>query len=330
MSAKVLQRKVRIVQKSPIEGGTAAERAWRVAFGRALRDCAGVPAEFTSLTISRMSLAEVLDLPPERALILTLEGPEDGLGLLMFAPEVMSGIVEMMTLGRHTSLPVEIRKPTRTDAAMLAPVAEVAMRNFAAGMEAEIDLAWADDFHYASCLEDARPLALLLEDIPYKVLRGQLSLADGARGGQILLVLPAEGKGRRPAKALPDPEEAKARIFAEHLAAQVERAEVRLEAVVGRLTLPIGEAMALQEGMVLPLPQATLETISLEGLDARSLCLCKLGQHRGARALRICSVGQTSTAQTPVLPEPLEDPVAALALPFATDLQSDLYATGTE
>lgn len=293
----VLRRKVRIVHRGAAEGGTIAERAWRVAFARALRDGANLPAEFTALSMARMSLAEVLDLPPDRALILTLEGPDHGLGLLLIAPEVLSGMVEMMMLGRCPPLPVESRKPTRTDAAMIAPLADLALRNLESALETEADLVWTSDFHYASCLEDARPLALLLEDMPYRVLRGRLSLAEGARQGGLILVLPAEGRGRRPPQPeLPEAEALAAPFFAARLAAQVELAEARIGAVLTRLHLPIADAMSLVPGQVLPLPQAALDRISLEGLDGRKLAEGRLGQQRGMRALRL-NAAQAGGAQ---------------------------------
>lgn len=325
MTGQVLRRKVRVVQRGPAEGGSVPERAWRVAFARALRDEVGLQGEFASLSIARMSLAEVLDLPPERALILTLEGPELGMGLLILSAEVMSGMVEMMTLGRCTSQPVEARKPTRTDAAMVAPVAERALRNLEAALEAEADLVWTSDFHFASSLEDARPLALLLEDIPYRVVRGRLTLADGVREGGVVLVLPAEGRGRKPDMP-PEvtPESLAAPVFAAKLAAQVEQAQVRFDAVLTRLTLPIADAMALTPDMVLALPSAALDRISLEGLDGRKLGEGKLGQQRGMRAVRLTMPATGHWAEPGrSKPMPGDRP------PDQTEMSPPLAATGT-
>ena len=289
MSSQILRRKVRIVQRGPEEGGSVAERAWRVALARAMRDEAGLAAEIAGLSLARMSLAEVLDLPPDRAMILMLEGPEEGTGILMLSPEVTAAIVETLTLGRCAPGQPEMRKPTRTDAAMVSPLAELAMRNLEIGLEEESDLVWTSDFHYASCLEDARPLALLLEDVPYKVMQAELSLAEGARRGKATLILPAEGKGRRPQRSPQHRADAQAAAaFNAQFTAQVQAATARVDAVLARVSLPIAQAMALAEDMIIPLPEAALDQISLEGQDGRRLAVVRLGQQRGARAVRLC------------------------------------------
>src|SRR5690606_32291969 len=100
---------------------------------------------------------------PDRALIVMLEGPKDGLGLLVLSPEVLAGILEMQMVGKVSPAPPLSRRPTRTDAAMVSGLIDRAM----GGLESELlqsdDLIWTSGFRYASFLEDARPLALLLE-----------------------------------------------------------------------------------------------------------------------------------------------------------------------
>lgn len=306
MSGQVLRRKIRVVRQAAKGTASPVDRAWRVGLARALRDMAHVTAEVTSLTISRRSLAEVLELPPDRALILTLDGPEAGMGLVLLAHDVMSAIVETMTLGRCAPSAAEPRKPTRTDAAMVAPIIEQSLRNLEEALEDAPELAWTSDFFYSSCLEDARPLSLLLEDVPYRVIEGTVSISDGAREGSVIVVLPAEGKGRKPASfdhAIPA--ELQATYFTARVAAKVEQSEVRIDAVLGRLSLPIADAMALRVGMQLELPTAALDRISLEGLDGRNLATAKLGQHRGMRALRLTSLPQTEGLTEPMHQAPM-------------------------
>lgn len=318
MTGEVLRRKVRSVQRRPADGGTIGERAWRLAFSKALHDEARVHAEFTTLTSRRMSLTEVLELPFDRALILMLEGPRDGLGLLVLSPEVTAGIIEVMTLGRCSPVEPDPRRPTRTDAAMVAPAVDRAMTNLEAALEAEPDLVWADGFRHASFIEDARPLGLLLEDVPYRVMSAELSISDGLRTGRVTLALPAEGRGRRP-EPRPDaiPEVAARPVFAARLTMQVELAEARIDAVLARLILPIAEAMDLREGQVIALPEAGLDQISLRGMDGRVLAEARLGQSRGMRAVRLTSLsGQQKGAIVSPFPatgqgDPLFGPLAA-------------------
>ena len=247
-----------------------------------------LPVDFTSLTITRLSLAELLDLPPERALILMLEGPDEGLGLLILSPDLLTALIEVLTIGKCGTQVPDPRKPTRTDAAMLSPLADLALTQLEDALADDGDLIWTSGFRYASFIEEARSLALLLEDVTYCTLTARLSLAHGARVGEMILVFPAEGRGRKPRlKAHTVPNSVARPAFAAALGVRVESATCQMEAVLARVPLPLVEVMGLAEGKVLPLPAAALDRISIEGLDGRSVADGKLGQHRGMRAIRL-------------------------------------------
>lgn len=157
----------------------------------------------------------------------------------------------------------------------------------------EADLAWAGGFHYASFLADARPLGLLLEEETYRVLVAEISLAGGAKTGEVMLALPAEGRGRRPAKPAVDPGRAEP-AFADLLAAQVIDTHALLDAVIARPSLSLSRVMALQEGDLLPLPGASLDQICLDALGGKRIASGKLGQNRGMRAIKLADARATS------------------------------------
>jgi len=293
----VIRRKLTAARVDAEEGGPGADRVWRLALARSARDLIKLPLEVVSLTLDRRSLAELLELPPERALIAVLEGPQQTMGLWVADPAVLAALIEMQTLGRVSRNPAAARKPTRTDAAMVADLVDGTLKCLENGLSADPDLVWAGGFRYASFLDDPRPLGLLLEDEPYRVLRAEVTLAGGAKSGSILLALPAEGRGKPPVMppdpvALVDP----GPIFAAAFADRVQGADSQLEAVLARLTLPIAVMMALQPGEVLPLPLSALDRITLEGIDGRRLAMGKLGQNRGMRAVRLMpEAGQAAT-----------------------------------
>lgn len=309
MEQNGIKRKIDLSRKNaPVVEAKGAVKAWRLAFSRAARDAIGLSLTMPDLVQSRCSLNELLELPPERALIVMLEGPKDGLGLLVISPDVMAGILEMQMVGKvSTSSPLS-RRPTRTDAAMTSGLIDRAMD----GLESELlqseDLLWTSSFRYASFLEDARPLALLLEDVTYQLLQAEVSLANGAKTGQILLALPADGKGRQP--KLPDappPSRAAEMVFEAALTEQVMEASADLVAVLARLKLPLEMILNLKPGDPLPLGAAALDEIAIEGLDGTQLAGGKLGQNRGMRAIRFAETApptaQMSGAQ--LAPKPL-------------------------
>jgi flagellar motor switch protein FliM len=308
----VLRRKIDLSRQPLADGAPGADRGWRLALARAARDAMGLELEVNKLSITRASLAEVLELAPERALIGLLGGPKDALGVVMLAPPVISAMIEMQTLGRLSAQPTAPRKPTRIDAAMVAAVIDHALLGLDEVLAEEADLSWAGGFRYASHLADARPLGLMLEDEIYRVLAGEVRLGGAARSGQVILVLPAEGRGIRPAQG-PNQEEVAASGFAAALSARVQEADCHLDAVIGRVTLPIRQILALQPGEVLALPQAALDTVALEGVDGRPIARARLGQNRGMRALKVLVAAPVAPSAAQPLPEP------AAAQPPAAD-----------
>lgn len=115
-----------------------------MALARAARDQLKAPLEVAGLTLRRASLAEVLELPPDRALLAILEGPGEGVGMLAIAPELLQGMTELLTIGRVAAGGGGVtRKPTRTDAAMIAPLIDAALIDLESSLAEEADLVWA-------------------------------------------------------------------------------------------------------------------------------------------------------------------------------------------
>jgi flagellar motor switch protein FliM len=265
--------------------GPGLDRAWRLALARAARDGMALPLEVQALRQERVSLAELVELLPERALLAVLdEGGGEGLGLMALAPDVAAAKIEMLTMGRVTPTPAAPRRPTRTDAAMIAPMIDAALAGLELALAGDADLGWAAGYRYASFMEEPRPLGLLLEDVTYRLIRAEVALARGAKAGAVLLALPEVR--RLPGRPKAVPADGGARFTAD-LAAQVAAAEVRLEAVLTRISLPLSRVMALGQGEVLVLPLATLDGLRLEAAGGTAVAQGKLGQSRGMRAVRL-------------------------------------------
>ena len=279
-----------------------AERGWPMALARAAHDELALPLEVTGLAASRQSLAELLDMPPDRALIAVLEGPCDGLGLLVLSPPVLAAMLEMQTMGRVSATPAPVRKPTRTDAAMVAGFIDRALAELESVLALDADLVWAGGFRYASFLDDPRPLGLLLEDTTYRVFQADVTVTEGAKAGPVLLALPATGRGPRPAVTQAAPDAGSAREFAAALAEQVMLADCQLEAVLYRMTIPLSAVMGLAAGDLVPLPMAALDRIGFEGMDGRRLAEGKLGQNRGMRAVRLAAPAVAAVAPHSIAP----------------------------
>ena len=243
--------------------------------------------------VSVLSLAEVLELPPDQALIAVLdEGGGPGLGLMLMCSDTVTGVVEQLTTGQVLAGRTAPRRPTRTDVALLAPLIDAALAALEAGLAEEAG--WALGYRYASTVSDARSLGLLLEDVSYRVLRGTVDLAEGAKSGEVILALPDQ---RRVVSAEPDVPET--RDFGADLAAQVAVTAVQMDAVLLRLSLPLGVVLALQPGQVIDLAGADLGRIALEGGDGRPVAQGRLGRQGGMRAVRLTDGGAVPMAAVP-------------------------------
>ncbi len=86
----VIRRKAAAGRPEVQDGAPGADRGWRLALARAANDEVGLPLDVMRMAVTRRSLAELLDIAPERALIAVLEGPGDGLGILTLAPSVLA------------------------------------------------------------------------------------------------------------------------------------------------------------------------------------------------------------------------------------------------
>lgn len=264
-----------------------AEAAWKLALARTLRASIGLDLTVTDLHQDRRSVAELLEMPPDQALIAMLAGPAEGLGMIALSPDIMAGLIEMQTMRRVIPNAAPPRKPTRTDAAMTCGLIDAALTDLDAGLEQDEDLVWAGGFRYASFLEDPRPLGLLLEDQPYRVLRADLSLEGGAKTGSILLALPADGRGPRPKPVNPVEGAGAGLMFTAALSEQIRSAEAVLTAVLARVSLPLQMVLSLKPGDPVVLGTAVLDQIDLEGINGVRLAGGKLGQNRGMRAVRM-------------------------------------------
>jgi hypothetical protein len=176
-----------------VSAADPALRAWRMALARAARDQLQMTIGFSELTLRDVSLTEVLEMPMSRAMILMLQGRGEGMGLLIISGHMLAAMIEMLTLTRLSPAAPDaddLRKPTRTDAALVVEFVDAALSNFEQTLGQTRAENWAAGYRYAAFIDDPRPLHLMLEDGDYHLITSDLALEDGARRGQITLALP--------------------------------------------------------------------------------------------------------------------------------------------
>jgi flagellar motor switch protein FliM len=285
-----LRRKVMVGQRFATTPETeSAVRGWRIGLARAAMALLNLPLEVVSVDETRRRLAELVEIPPERALIAVLEGPEHGLGMIAISAPMLAALIEVQTVGRVIAGEPAPRRPTRTDAAMSVEMINRALAELEMELTHSPDLRWAGGYRYASFMEDARPLGLLLEDKPFRMLEAELDIGPGVRRGKVWLALPAEGRGPVPAppRGAHEAEREAARLWTQELSRTVMEVEAPMEAVIGRLRLSLRQMMHLRADDLLAIESGGVDRVALTPPGGAAVASCRLGQSRGMRAVRI-------------------------------------------
>ncbi|WP_409677783.1 FliM/FliN family flagellar motor switch protein [Paracoccus sp. (in: a-proteobacteria)] len=283
-------------------------RTAATALGRVAERLFGMAVQPLSVKADAMTLAELTELLPERPLLALLQGPGDSLGAMAICPEMVAALVEMQALGRVTRRPLERRPPTRSEAMLCAEFIDMLMAELQSEMAGLEGFESFDSFRFAASLEDPRPLALLLDDRPFRSLSFQLSLGSpDAREGSLLLALPqphragrgAEphtddgtrppARGPMPALAAPGlrPDAAPAIPSVSMPADALPDVPVELVGILCRRQASLGELRALGPGRVLHLPRVRLSDARVETTQGQLVAQGKLGEAEGCHAIRL-------------------------------------------
>jgi len=249
------------------------------AFGRAVSDAAPLVAEDVVISHGSATLPELLDGLETDAFVTLLSVDTGGPALALIDQEGFATVIEAMTIGRLGPRPPGARRPTPTDAALLAGVIDATLR----GLGPE------DPLSSVTCTQpvpDHRLLPVLLDDGTYELVTLTAELVSGGvtRAFRLMLALPRVPPSSTP---LTEGGEGEARDWTIALEDAVMRAPAVLRAELGRVTLPLAEVLRLGIGSALTLPLSNLEEVRLMGLDGTCPAIGRLGQTRGMRAVRL-------------------------------------------
>ncbi len=308
----VLQRKTRAAREGSDSRVMSPAKALRLSLARAADTLLGLALSVATIEQRRIEAAEVEGELGSGGLFILLDGANGARGALWVDPALMAGVIEVQTIGQVLPGPVRPRTATRTDAAMVAPLADAML----AGLDAEMGSAQAGyvprEFRFGDRVEDGRALALLLSEPELDLFRLTVDLDHGARTGRLDLLLP-------PAPVGP-PGTRRARTSSQHapdMAAVALGAAVVLDVALARITLPLRAAMSLKPGDRLYLPRDNLAAAQLLGAGGHVAAHGRLGQREGWRALRLSGPVQKDAAPSgpattdQATPEPARIPAIA-------------------
>lgn len=278
----------------PMEPAEPQGRVLARSFTRAASRVAGLVTQGKIRSSRAARVPELLDLIDVEGFVALLANGDSPPGLVILDPTAFVSVIEAMTIGTLGRGAPLTRRATPTDAALIAELADAVLADMEANPEDSDP--FAPGFRFGQHARDQRLLDVMLDDVSYQltVMEVELTAGDVTRQGEFMLALPEP----EPAfAAFPSYEEP---VFEtepmidsgwdEALESAVMAAPAELRAVLGRVTLPLAQVMALGVDSRLTLPLVQLEEVQLESIDRRPMALARLGQYRGMRALRLTSL----------------------------------------
>ncbi len=291
----------------------------RSAFARMANDWRGLGAQVRRVTQRAISVAEVADLIEPGMFVAILDGTGDSLGVALICPKLLAGLVEGVATGRVIAAPTAARQPTRTDAALLAPMIDVLLRQISERCQTLPLAQGVGGFVYGSFMQDTRPLSILLEDGQFRLFSFDVALGDNVVHGTWSLILPdVPLVSNMTSTGAISGEET---LWGQQMESVVSNSPTQLDAVLFKAQLSLSTALSLSPGDMLCIPLGALEALTLRSLDGANLGTGRLGQARGQRALRLtCDLGPMSADTNPGLPKSASMTPVIRSIDAATDL----------
>ncbi len=239
------------------------------------------------------------------SLLILLEGQNGEPGALAMDMQVMAGLVEFQTLGQVVPKPVTDRVPTKVDAALVTPFLEDALMRYVRMLAEEGEAPyWLQHYKFGAMMQDTRTLSLAMTAQDYQMFVLDVKLERGKKTGTMALLFPD-------VQVLVNESEEDAETDAEKFQNGVKEASTVLNAVVGKISLPIAQIQALQAGDTLPLSEEAMQNATLEALTGEEIAEVRIGQLNGMRA--VCVPGLVGAA-------PAAAPSTELVVPDMPDM----------
>ena len=294
-------------QATPVAARLGA--VWGEAVPKVTEDVLGLEAMVGRVGVTVRSLTRTLEDVPETSLMVRLERPDgEGFGLAIAEATLLAAIIEAQTGGRVRKGPVPERRPTATDAMMLADLLDPWLVAADAGLLDHPGFEDVTGYRTGGYLVDARTVLMSLPEGDYKLAEIALDFQTGTRVGGLKLLFP-------PCDA-PQGIEEEEKSLGEALSDAVMDAPARIEAVLCTTKRSLGQITAFQPGDVLKVPLSSLMAVQLRSPDGRRLSSARLGQLNGQRAVRV------------QLAAPAGQGVEALAAAWRTGDSSELAIHG--
>ncbi len=276
----VLRRKAGAGKATVELAAMTPAKAMRLAAARAGDEVLHVPVGLREMTDTTVAPEDVEKALPDAALIVQLSGPDGARGLATICPAAVAGMIEALTMGRVLAGTAEPRRPTPTDAVMVADFLDQFLVAAAVLALECPDPPPVNGFLSGPALADARAGVMILQDCAHRQITLELDLGNGAKTGVLLLVVPAD-RTTAPNRDLD------AAVWHATLRNSVLGTSTRLQAVLCKLSLPLSQVRGFAAGDTLTLTQASLDHLTLKGTTGATVSVGKLGRSGSMRAVKL-------------------------------------------
>lgn len=281
--------------RSPVDG---SGDLWRRVLPRVAEDRLGLELSLIGCQDRECLLPDALAVEDD-AVLLALEAEGQQAGLAIVDTAARAALIEVQTTGKVGSGRIDPRPPTAVDAALLRHILDDWLAAFGDARGQPVPPFAGRAF------PDPRSAMLALEEGAYRETRLEIDFGGGKRTGVVRLLLAVPGAATSRSKDAT-------------LQAVLTPVESSMEAVLGRVRLPLGLMLDLAPGDVLPLDGLSVRHIRLEAPLGRVIAAAHLGQSGGFRAVRILPPGEEKARPAPAKPDrPPVEPPDMVALPEA-------------
>lgn len=292
IESSVLRRKAQIGQEQFQARAMTAARALRVALAKVAQDEIGLALAAIGLTEARGPAEPVLKSLDETTLLILLESPGRGPGAVLIDSALAGAIVQQQTMGQVGALRegVPLRKPTRTDAALAAPLLDALFAR-AGPMP---DLAWQmqmlSGLRFGADIATTRLLGMALDADEYVHFAITVDIANGTRQGRIELLLPLPDIQAEPPMSDTDEDGAPPPSTLEPMVMSL---SAQLRVALCRIRMPFSQLADMAPGDTLPVPEGAMNSAEVLTIAGRPVARGKIGQIDGLRALRLTAGDKT-------------------------------------
>jgi len=251
---------------------------------------------------------------PENGLFFALTcGVDDQIALISLDFDLFNAIADVVT-GRIENKGADTqRPPTAIDAALCRPYLDALLGEFAEILRALRGGQATETYLTAKVKSDPSPH--MFPEMPYLKLAIGFDISDGARQGEMSILMPA--RHTEFTSTLPRPGE-NTQAWQKAFRKTLDGAPVAFDVVLHRKKMPLRQILRLQVGDVLEIPAKSLEALSIEsrkGAFCQKMMQARLGEYQEMRAAKITSFGPLESKEKgqKLLTTELVDPPAAIS-----------------